>query len=122
MGRRVEKFDISGKRYEFALLGTSEGARVLPKIIGMASSLESPKALGEVLATLDVNALAAPFAAATWCLGEGTRVQLSVVWEEHFAGDYEGLVLWLTEAIKYNYGPFFASLPNVMRKMKGGAE
>jgi hypothetical protein len=117
--RTEEKFDIAGKRYSMVKLGTSAGAKVLPKVLALAGKLDSPGALLACLEELDVNALAEPFAKATWVLGEGTRMNLAEIYEEHFAGDYEGLVLWLVGAVKYNFGPFFKSLPDVLKKAKG---
>ncbi len=116
MGREVREFDIEGQRYAMALLSTSEGAKVLPKIVALSEQLAAGRM--EVLNEIDLVAFARPFAEATQVIGPGGRASLTSVFDEHFAGRYDLFLLWIGEAVKYNFGPFFANRKSVFEKLK----
>jgi hypothetical protein len=116
MGRSVVEVDVLGSRYELTQLGAIKGRKilaVLTRVLGKAAGGigSEDSGLGALLESIDEAALTALCDA----FGESSRVLLDngnkpqltgVIFDDHFAGNYAGLLLWLAECLRLNFSDF----------------
>jgi len=119
MMREPDVRDIEGVTYEVRPLATSAGLKMMTRLTkvlgaGTAAIIADPQSLGravpELLSAVDEDALAkicAEFGAASCVhLSPSQKPPLTGdFFEQHFAGRYHALALWLMFCLEVNFGP-----------------
>jgi hypothetical protein len=142
--RKTETFEIAGSKYTITQLGATQGSKLyheLIKALGptIRSKLENYKELldlegkDETASSVAVMSLflevyeSLPLDLVSrlqFVFSETTKVQMGEIWmelstgdifDQHFAGKYESMMMWLFTALKFNFAGFLGS------KAKGGA-
>lgn len=128
MMREPDVRDIDGVTYEVRPLPTSQGLKMMTRltkvlgtgVVAIASDAQSlGRAVPELLGAVDEDALAkicAEFGAASCVhLSPSQKPQLTGdFFEQHFAGRYHALALWLRFCLEVNFGPLVEWLRVVM--------
>ena len=120
--RKVDTRVIKGDSYHIQQLGAKQGRAVLSRLIKLGSVFASDdeaaavKQFADSLTEENLSYLCDTFAANTALTPAGSessvRLLLSDQFDNHFAGRYDAMVLWLWESIKANYGNFLEGLGN----------
>lgn len=128
MARKTEKKKIGETEYEVQQFGARKGREVLFTLTTMlgpaaAGFLKGGLSEGGILAAIqafsetakveDFSRLCDEFASCTTVhlptiTGQPLKVDLSKVFDDHFAGAYGDMLAWLAFAIGVNYSNFFA--------------
>lgn len=115
MAREQKSKVIGNFEYQVTQLGATEGRKVftrLAKLLGAGAGSKEP--IAGILAALndeDVGYLCEVFAKVTFVkIDEKRSPQLSGIFEEHFAGQYNGMVKWLLFCLELNFASFFQEI------------
>ena len=118
MPRKTEDREIKQIRYQITQVGANTGDAIIARLgLGAALDKLSPEDVlwvrDQLMASTKVE-IVDPHnpGLAHW-------VALSSVYDEHFANDLEGRMIWLKEAWSVSFGPFFQGKKQLADLLKG---
>jgi len=134
MARDSEVRNINGLDYKVVQLGAKQGRKVLIRLMkvggaglagltgeqGLAGVVAGLAAAVQNLSEEDFEYFCDTLSPVTEVtLADGKRPQLNNAFDDHFAGDYGTMALWLAFALEVNFSSFFQVLRDEVSKRLG---
>jgi tail assembly chaperone len=117
--REVQNHTVDNQTYRIQQLGAKQGRLVLGRLLrlaGPAAEADDPitKLLG-ALSDSEIDFLCDTFAkttrvAGTNANGQEVELELSGIFDDHFAGRYGAMIKWLWACLQCNFGSFIEGL------------
>lgn len=107
-------------KYEITQLPTAEGMKVIGRYGGQILSAFAAFKQGKVFVPEPsaLSDLCDVFAPHTQVVKGKQSQALSGVFDEHFAGRYFDVFVWLKESLEFNFAPFFEEIGSLLNTEK----